>query len=108
MFSFSQSYEGLENKIYKNLRCLVCQGQTIADSNSDFAQTIKSVIKDKLAEGMNEKQIYIFLAEKYGEWILFKPSFNNSYLLWILPYAFFVLGVPIIFIITRKKHKNNK
>ena len=67
----SLSEENLNNRIYKNLRCLVCQGQSVADSNSDFAQTIKIVVNDKLKEGMNEEQIYNFLAEKYGDWILY-------------------------------------
>ena len=57
----------LETKIYKNLRCIVCQGQSIAESNSDFAQTIKIVVRDKIDQGNNEKEIYEFLAEKYGE-----------------------------------------
>ena len=51
--------------IYKNIRCLVCQGQSIADSNSDFAQTIKLVIDDKIKEGKNEDEIYEFLISKY-------------------------------------------
>ena len=58
---------GLDTKIFKNLRCLVCQGQTIAESNSDFAQTIKIVVRDKISQGSNEKEIYEFLSEKYGE-----------------------------------------
>ena len=61
------------NKIFKNLRCLICQGQSVADSNSDFAQTIKLVVKDKIAEGTSEEEIYEFLIEKYGEWIVYKP-----------------------------------
>ncbi len=98
-----------KNLIYKNLRCLVCQGQSISDSNSDFAQTIKSVINDKLAEGMNERQIYSFLAEKYGDWILYKPPFKtNSYLLWMLPYVFFILGALILFLILRKNSEGRK
>ena len=100
--------ENLNNKIYKNLRCLVCQGQSIADSNSDFAQTIKSVVNDKLKEGMNEEEIYNFLAEKYGVWILYNPPLKNeSYLLWTLPYVFFILGAVFLFFLLKKtlKHK---
>ncbi len=100
--------ENLNNKIYKNLRCLVCQGQSIADSNSDFAQTIKSVVNDKVKEGMNEKQVYNFLAEKYGDWILYKPPLKSkSYLLWMLPYVFFILGAIVLFFVLKKtlKHK---
>ena len=102
------SSENLQNKIYKNLRCLVCQGQSIADSNSDFANTIKSVVNDKIEEKMTEEQIYNFLSEKYGDWILYKPPLKpNSYLLWLLPYVFFIIGALIIFFILKKtlKHK---
>ena len=56
----SYGYENLDNQILKNLRCLVCQGQTVHDSNSEFALTIKSVVKDKISEGKNEKEIYDF------------------------------------------------
>ena len=59
--------ENIKNKIYNNLRCLVCQGQTIGDSNSEFAQTIKSVVNDKLNQGMKENEIYSFLSDKYGD-----------------------------------------
>lgn len=100
--------ENLQNKIYKNLRCIVCQGQSIADSNSDFANTIKSVVNDKVNEGMNEKQIYNFLSQKYGDWILYNPPLKgNSYLLWILPYVFFIIGAIVLFFVLKKtlKHK---
>ena len=96
----------LETKIYKNLRCIVCQGQSIAESNSDFAQTIKIVVRDKIDQGNNEKEIYEFLAEKYGEWIIYKPRFNyiNS-LLWFTPYIVLVLGGLLIFKYFRKRKR---
>tara|TARA_B100000945_G_C20091185_1_gene461351 strand:- start:216 stop:584 length:369 start_codon:yes stop_codon:yes gene_type:complete len=90
--------ETLNNKILKNLRCLVCQGQTISDSNSDFALIIKSVVDDKIKEGMTEKEIYYFLSDKYGDWILFNPPLKkSSYILWFLPYLLFVLGIIFLF-----------
>ena len=94
---------GIDTKIFKNLRCLVCQGQTIAESNSDFAQTIKIVVRDKISQGSNEKEIYEFLSEKYGEWIVYKPKFNylNSFL-WISPYIVLILGGYLIFKYFRK------
>jgi cytochrome c-type biogenesis protein CcmH len=99
----SYSNENLNNKILKNLRCLVCQGQTVQDSNSEFALIIKSVVKDKIKEGNNEKEIYNFLSEKYGDWILLNPPFNkNSYLLWLFPYLLFVLGVIFLFLLLKK------
>ena len=100
--------ENLQNKIYKNLRCLICQGQSIADSNSDFANTIKSVVNDKVKEGMTEKEVYNFLSEKYGDWILFDPPFKRkSLLLWSLPYVFFIIGAFVLLFVLKKtlKHK---
>ena len=86
-----------ENKIAKNLRCLICQGQSVYDSDSEFALSLKLVIKDKINEGMNEKQIYSFLKQKYGEWILYDPIFNrNTYFLWLLPLLIFLAGGAII------------
>ena len=92
------SQENFDKKILKNLRCLVCQGQTVSDSNSNFAQIIKSVVDDKVQEGMSEKEIYNFLSEKYGDWILFNPPLKkNSYVLWFLPYVLFVMGALFLF-----------
>ena len=98
----------LQQEIYKNLRCLVCQGQSVADSNSDFAQTLKLVVKDKIKEGKSKQEIYDFLASKYGEWIVYKPKFNRyNFLLWFLPYLVLVFGGIIIFILL-KKRKNKR
>ena len=106
-FSFAENKK-LENEIYKNLRCLVCQGQSIADSNSDFAQTLKLVVKDKISEGKSKQEIYDFLSKKYGEWIVYKPRFNRyNFLLWFMPYLALVFGGIIIFIVLRKR-KNQR
>ena len=92
------------NKIFKNLRCLICQGQSVADSNSDFAQTIKLVVKDKIAEGTSEEEIYEFLIEKYGEWIVYKPPFNGAnLLLWTIPYIVFLVGGFLIFLMIKRR-----
>ena len=87
-------------EIYKNLRCLVCQGQSIADSNSDFAATIKLVVQDQVQEGKTKDEIYSFLISKYGEWIVYQPTLSkNNFLLWILPYVVFFLGGFLIFFV---------
>ena len=89
--------EPLHSKITKNLRCLICQGQSIYDSDSEFANSLKLVVKQKLNEGQNEKQIYDFFKEKYGDWILYDPDLNkNTYLLWLLPILIFLIGGAII------------
>mgnify|MGYP006093229837 FL=1 len=94
-------------EIYKNLRCLVCQGQSIADSNSDFAVTIKLVVQDQIKQGKTKDEIYAFLISKYGEWIVYRPTFSKgNLLLWILPYFTFIIGGLIIFVIIRKSNNN--
>ena len=107
---YSSEDENKLLKVYKNLRCLVCQGQSIADSNSDFAATIKLVVQDQFNEGKTEDEIYNFLTSKYGEWIIYQPIFNkNNFLLWALPYALFICGGFIIFLVVRKtKHSKVK
>ena len=101
--------ESLNNKILKNLRCLVCQGQTVSDSNSNFAQIIKSVVDDKVQEGMCEKEIYNFLSEKYGDWILFNPPLKkNSYVLWFLPYVLFAMGSLFLFYLFKRSSIRKK
>ena len=88
----------LQNKISKNLRCLICQGQSVYDSDSEFAISLKLVIKNKIDKDFTEEQIYKFLTKKYGEWILYDPQFNkNTYFLWILPLLIFLFGGAIIF-----------
>ena len=95
------------NDVLKNLRCLVCQGQSIADSNSDFAQTIKLVVKDLIKDGKTEREIYTFMADKYGEWIVFKPQVNKqNFILWFLPYLALVLGGIIIFFLFRRRRNS--
>ena len=92
------SYELVdESKIHKNLRCLVCQGQSVYDSDSEFAVSLKLVVQNKIKQGLSEDQIYNFLTDKYGEWILYDPKFNkNTYLLWFLPLLILLLGGAII------------
>ena len=85
------------HEITKNLRCLICQGQSVYDSDSDFANSMKILVDKKLNEGLSEKEIYNFFKEKYGEWILYDPVLNkNTYLLWLLPILIFLFGGAII------------
>ena len=96
--SLNAENENLKNKITKNLRCLICQGQSVYDSDSEFANSIKILVKQKLDDGKNEEEIYNFLKKKYGEWILYDPEFNkNTYFLWLLPILMFIIGGAIIF-----------
>ena len=83
--------------ITKNLRCLICQGQTIHESNSDFAESMKKYIKSELENGKTNEEIFSSLVEKYGQWIVYDPGISrNTLLLWSLPLLLFLIGGAII------------
>ena len=100
LFNFNSSIakdSDLQNKITKNLRCLICQGQSVYDSDSEFANSLKILVEKKIDEGFDEEQIYDYLKNKYGEWILYDPEFTkNTYFLWILPLLMFIFGGILI------------
>ena len=85
------------NNIFKNLRCLICQGQTIHESNSDFAESMKKYIKGELENGKTNDEVFSSLIEKYGQWIVYDPGISrNTLLLWSLPLLLFLIGGVII------------
>lgn len=87
----------LKSKILKNIRCLVCQGQSVYDSESEFSDSIKLLVKKQIVEGKSEEQIYEFLRDKYGDWIIYDPKLNkNTYILWLLPLLLFFLAGAIM------------
>ena len=102
IFSFNHTEannnnDDIKSKITKNLRCLVCQGQSVYDSDSEFAISMKVLVDKKLEEGFSEIQIYDFFRDRYGEWILYDPELNkNTYILWLLPILIFFIGGAII------------
>ena len=86
------------DKISKNLRCLICQGQSVYDSQSDFALSMKILINNKIKEGKSEKQIYDYLKNQYGEWIVYDPEFNKkNIILWLFPLILFIFGGLLIY-----------
>ena len=105
-YSSDLKAQNIEVEITKNLRCLICQGQSVYDSDSEFANSLKILVEKKLNEGLNEKQIYEYLKNKYGDWILYDPGFGkNTYFLWLLPILMFIFGGAIILkkVILKKK-----
>ena len=89
-----QTIEKRLNEISNNVRCLVCRNQSIYDSNSDFANDIKKIIRIHLKDNKSDLFIYKFLKSKYGEYILFKPPFQiNTLILWILPFILIISGL---------------
>jgi len=93
----STFYEEQTINITKNLRCLICQGQTIYESNSDFAESMKKYIKSELENGKTDEEVFSSLVEKYGQWIVYDPGISrNTLLLWSLPLLLFLIGGAII------------
>ena len=84
--------------IYKKIRCLVCQGQSLHDSNSDFAKDLKKIIKEKLDNKETDQQIYNYLTSRYGDWILLDtPVKQSTLLLWFIPIIVLIVGIIILF-----------
>ena len=102
----NEKSDELKNKILKNIRCLICQGQSVYDSESEFASSIKLIVERKIDEGLQEETIYRFLREKYGDWIIYDPEFTkNTYILWLLPLLLFLIGGAIIYKNSKKNEK---
>ena len=84
--------------ISKNIRCMVCQNQSIDESNATLAKDLRILIRKKIKEGNKDEEIYTFLTDRYGDFILLKPPLNSkTVLLWFLPIIFFILGIYILF-----------
>ena len=93
--------------ISKNIRCMVCQNQSIDESNAPLAKDLRILIREKIKEGKNNDEIYKFLTDRYGDFILLNPPFKlNTLVLWIFPFIFFGLGIFIIFFHNKKSRKN--
>ena len=92
--------------ISKNIRCMVCQNQSIDESNATLAKNLRILIRNKIKDGKKDEEIYKFLTDRYGDFILLKPSFKfNTLALWLLPFIFAVIGIFIIFSHNRKSKK---
>ena len=91
------SNDNLDYKVKEltlELRCMTCQNQSVYDSDSDFAQDIKTLVKEKFTDGLDEKEIKLFLTKRYGEYILFKPYFNiKNLLLWLFPFILLIFSI---------------
>jgi len=84
--------------ISKNVRCLVCQNQSIDDSSAPLAKDLRILIRNKIKEGMSDKEIYSFLTDRYGDFVLFKPPLKNiTIILWILPFALFIIALSVVY-----------
>ena len=104
-----QKQELRARNISKNIRCMICQNQSIDESNAPLAKDLRVLIRNKIKEGKNNEEIYIFLTDRYGDFILLKPPLKLSTLaLWFLPFIFFIVGVFIVFYHNKKSMKISK
>ena len=92
--------------ITKNIRCLVCQNQSIDDSSAPLAKDLRTLIRTKVKENETDREIYKFLTDRYGDFILLKPPFKiSTFFLWSLPFVFFIIGIFILFAHNKKSKK---
>ncbi len=97
-FSNANEIDTRANTISKNIRCLVCEGQSVYESNSDFAKDIKNYVKKEIINNKSDKEIYDFLRTKYGESIIFNPTPSiKNIMLWLAPALFFLIGSYIVY-----------
>ena len=93
-------------EISQNIKCLVCQNQSIDESNSEIAKDLKILIKDKLKDGISEEEIYSFLRDRYGDSILLKPPLKtNTILLWFLPFIILIFGSIFVIRFLKSNYK---
>ena len=102
----NQKQELRARNISKNIRCMVCQNQSIDESNAPLARDLRILIRKQIKEGNNNDEIYIFLTDRYGDFILLKPPFKlNTLALWLLPIIFVLFGIFIVFSHNKKSKK---
>ena len=101
-----QKQELRARNISKNIRCMVCQNQSIDESSAPLAKDLRILIRNKIKDGKKDKEIYKFLTDRYGDFILLKPPLKLSTLsLWFLPFIFFIIGIFIVFLNNKKAKK---
>jgi cytochrome c-type biogenesis protein CcmH len=88
------------------LRCLVCQNQTLADSNAALAVDLRNEIREKMQKGMTDAEIRTYLVDRYGDFVLFQPPFKpTTFLLWLGPFLLLALGFGILYLNLRRRQK---
>jgi cytochrome c-type biogenesis protein CcmH len=92
--------------IAAELRCLVCQNQTIADSHSGLAEDLRMQVREQLRNGATDAQVLTFMTERYGDFVLYRPPFKaTTALLWAGPAALLVLGLGALALVLRRRSK---
>lgn len=96
--------ENRAEKLGKELRCLVCQSESIEDSNADLAKDLRIIVREQIQAGASDEQVKKFVVDRYGDYVLLKPPFKASTLvLWVGPFAFLVLGLGAAWAFYRRR-----
>lgn len=102
-FASPEQQEAYEN-LTSELRCLVCQNQTIADSNAELAADLRRQVYEMLQQGKSKQDIAQFMTDRYGDFVLYNPPFKlKTGLLWIGPVMFLLIGLVAVFLFARRK-----
>ncbi|WP_280156105.1 cytochrome c-type biogenesis protein CcmH [Piscinibacter sp. XHJ-5] len=93
-------------RIASELRCLVCQNQTIADSNADLAVDLREQVRRMLKQGQSEEQIVRYMTDRYGDFVLYRPPVKGStLLLWFGPAVLLVGGLVVLVVVLRRRNR---
>ena len=96
--------EARARELSRELRCLVCQNQSIEDSNAPLARDLRHIVRERVVAGDSDKAVLDYLVQRYGEWVLLKPRFNaRTLLLWLGPALLLILGGGIVFMLYRRQ-----
>ena len=92
----------------EELRCLVCQNQTIADSNAPLALDLRNQIRAQVAAGRSDDQIRTYMVDRYGDFVLYRPPFKASTaLLWVGPFALLAFGIGVVVVMVRRRARRS-
>ncbi len=95
--------EARANNLHKQLRCLVCQNQSIVDSNADLARDLRIIVRERVMAGDSDRQVLDYMVARYGDWVLMKPPFKiTTALLWLGPGLVFLLAAAVVFVAFRR------
>ena len=95
--------EARARAIFQDVRCLVCQNESIDDSEADLADDLRKVVRQQIAQGRTDRQVQTFLTDRYGEFVLFKPRFSpGNAALWLTPFAIVGIGGVLMVVLRRR------
>ena len=102
----NKKLESRARSISKNIRCMICQNQSIDESNAPLAKDLRILIRNKLKEGKKDNEIYKYLTDRYGDFVLLKPALKrNTIVLWIFPFVLLLISLFLIYLHNKNSNK---